>query len=705
MKVTDIASQQTIHDLDHLVGAADALVHVPLRDAGHRVVRLEDTTPYAEVESAAGDVVDGDGLFGEHRGGAVDHVAHEHRQPDAARHCGPSRYDAPAIQELDGWVERVAHVIAGHQQVEPCVLDDACLPNQVGPRRPWNDSDADAHVVSLVDGWVRSQIRMPRRVYMPMTRGEVSGRVPGRRVVVLVTVVLVVAAVGLPLWATAWTREHVESVVRERALEGQLAAATSIDQQSALAFDFTTDSVKTAATRPGLVDAVSRGDAARAGQILANVAELTPLTGLTVYDAAGVPIAHHSAPGAPLLERPAEPVVTGPVVRDRRAITTVIAPVIASSAIVGYLQGEFEFASLFPDDSVLRYGRRGTISLVDVDGFILASGSRASVGLPLLAPEAREQARRRIEHVSTYFAPRFGYQVISAYVPARDRNWGALVVAPEEQTFAPVARLGRQLEVGGLAFAAVSVAVAVAVSATYLARDRRLRDAQHELLRANDDLEAFASVAAHDLKSPLATIRGFGDLILAEPGISPEIEQHASVIVRRAESMATLVNELLAFAMTARRTTTREDVDVGALIDEVKTAIASLVEERDAVVRTPERPTVVAGDRTQLTQLFQNLIANAILHCPADRRPEVTVSVAEGDGVTEIAVEDNGAGVPEADRERVLRAFERGAAGDTARGTGLGLAIVARIIEGHGGELIIRDSPLGGAAFVVRLPR
>lgn len=210
----------------------------------------------------------------------------------------------------------------------------------------------------------------------------------------------------------------------------------------------------------------------------------------------------------------------------------------------------------------------------------------------------------------------------------------------------------------------------------------------------------FISDASHELRSPLASIRQHAELARAHPDRLDDAEL-ADVVLTEGARLHELVEQLLLLARLdeggqplARRAVDLDDLvladarrlrDIGVAVDTAGVAAARL-----------------DGDERMLARLTRNLADNAARH--ADARVALAVRVV-GDDV-ELTVDDDGAGIPSAERERVFERFVRldeGRARD-AGGSGLGLAIVAEIARAHGGTVRVGDSPLGGARFTVRLP-
>ena len=184
--------------------------------------------------------------------------------------------------------------------------------------------------------------------------------------------------------------------------------------------------------------------------------------------------------------------------------------------------------------------------------------------------------------------------------------------------------------------------------------------------------------------------------------LGQEADQVLGFAVDAAKRMRHLINDLLAFAYVGGRDHTLERIDTRQVVEVATENLHQAVEESHAHIICGPLPTVM-GDSTQLTQLFQNLIDNAIKF-RGERTPEVHIGaeLAEGEWVFSIA--DNGIGIEPKYRERVFRIFQRLHGRSEYPGTGIGLAIVRKAVEQLGGRVWIDDSPLGGTAFHLVLP-
>ncbi|QNE45296.1 HAMP domain-containing histidine kinase [Frigoribacterium sp. NBH87] len=259
------------------------------------------------------------------------------------------------------------------------------------------------------------------------------------------------------------------------------------------------------------------------------------------------------------------------------------------------------------------------------------------------------------------------------------------------------------------------------VTATRL--DRRLRDpgGRDEIARLArtlngmlDRLDAsaraqrrFVGDASHELKTPLATIRQHAEVALLHPG-SIDGQALAGTVLGEEARLTALVQGLLVLARAdeGQLGVARRPVDLDDLVvAEASRLRASPPIRASSPIRvdaTGVGPARVVGDEPLLGQVVRNLVANAARHATST----VALALVERDGRAVLTVDDDGAGVPVADRGRVFERFVRldEARDRDAGGSGLGLAIVAEIVRVHGGAVRVDDSPLGGARFVVDLP-
>jgi PAS domain S-box-containing protein len=226
-----------------------------------------------------------------------------------------------------------------------------------------------------------------------------------------------------------------------------------------------------------------------------------------------------------------------------------------------------------------------------------------------------------------------------------------------------------------------------------------------ELARSNAELEQFAYVASHDLQEPLRMVASYTQLLARRYGdrLDEDAAEFIGFAVDGVTRMQALINDLLAYSRVGRRDTTLDPVDLSAVLDRVLITLGPAIEEAGATVTRDPLPAVL-GDALQLSQLLQNLIANALKFRGADP-PRVHVGAVESDEEWEVRVADNGIGIDPEFVDRIFDIFQRLHSRGEYPGTGIGLAICKKIIERHGGRIWVDSRAGEGATFHFTLPR
>jgi PAS domain S-box-containing protein len=226
-----------------------------------------------------------------------------------------------------------------------------------------------------------------------------------------------------------------------------------------------------------------------------------------------------------------------------------------------------------------------------------------------------------------------------------------------------------------------------------------------ELARSNAELEQFASIASHDLQEPLRKVRTFTGRVtvmeadrLSDQGLDYLLRANAG-----AERMQRLIEDLLKFSRVATHGRAFVPVDLAEITRGVLTDLEAEVERSGAIVRVGDLP-IMYGDASQMRQLMQNLVSNALKFSREGVAPEVCVDSTVLDGIAEIIVRDNGIGFEMRYGERIFRIFERLNGRSLYPGTGIGLALCRRIAERHGGDIIAESTPNVGSRFTVTIP-
>jgi PAS domain S-box-containing protein len=237
-------------------------------------------------------------------------------------------------------------------------------------------------------------------------------------------------------------------------------------------------------------------------------------------------------------------------------------------------------------------------------------------------------------------------------------------------------------------------------------QNARLLHYATELERSNQALEDFAIVAAHDLQEPLRKIKGFGDLLKSRMGveISPEAQDYLDRIQQAAGRMQTMLDSLLAYSRVSTQNGQMQEVDLHTLVGEVLSDLEWRIEQTGAQVELGPLP-ILQADPTQMRQLFQNLLANALKFNQPEIAPVIKIS-SRPISATQftISIEDNGVGFDEQQADDLFKPFHRLHPKARFEGNGMGLAICRKIVERHNGSISARSRPGQGSTFVVTLP-
>ncbi|MGL4369219.1 MAG: sensor histidine kinase, partial [Spirochaetota bacterium] len=247
-------------------------------------------------------------------------------------------------------------------------------------------------------------------------------------------------------------------------------------------------------------------------------------------------------------------------------------------------------------------------------------------------------------------------------------------------------------------------AVSVVRDITESKRQEDRISAMVEALRhSNEDLEQYAYIASHDLKDPLVTLGGY--LKRLERKHSSSLDEDAQSLLERAivsaHRMEQLIDHLLAFACMEGDSRNYGAVDTSELVGEVVERLYSLISKEKAIVYFENLPTVI-GERVLLSQLFQNLVSNAIKH-RAQRSPEIVISAAQTDCEWIFSIKDNGVGIAEQHIGKIFQLFERVNPAEE-NSFGIGLAVCKKIAELHNGRIWVDSQQGEGSTFHFSIP-
>jgi len=239
-------------------------------------------------------------------------------------------------------------------------------------------------------------------------------------------------------------------------------------------------------------------------------------------------------------------------------------------------------------------------------------------------------------------------------------------------------------------------------------REKKLREehrhALEELARSNRDLEQFAYVASHDLQEPLRMVATYTQLLAEryQGKLDDNADKYIHYAVDGALRMQTLVHDLLAFSRVGRQGTDLKVTDCNLVVESALKNLQAAIQESEAKIIHAHLPNVLA-DSSQLVQVFQNLIGNAIKFRSAER-PVIRVSAQFECREWTFSVADNGIGIPPEQAEIVFVIFKRLHTREEYPGSGIGLAICKKIVEGHGGRIWVESEAGHGSNFRFTMP-
>lgn len=224
---------------------------------------------------------------------------------------------------------------------------------------------------------------------------------------------------------------------------------------------------------------------------------------------------------------------------------------------------------------------------------------------------------------------------------------------------------------------------------------------------SNRELQDFASVAAHDLQEPLRKIQSFSDRLQtkAKDFLPKELLDYLDRMQSSANRMQTLINDLLTYSRVTTKAQPFSPVDLNQIIEQVCSDLEIRIEKTGGQVLNEGMPTIDA-DATQMRQLFQNLISNALKFHKANVSPMVKIKSWVNNDLKKVKIEisDNGIGFDEKYLDRIFTIFQRLHGRSEYEGTGIGLAVCRKIVDRHNGDITAHSTPDSGSKFIVTLP-
>ena len=225
-----------------------------------------------------------------------------------------------------------------------------------------------------------------------------------------------------------------------------------------------------------------------------------------------------------------------------------------------------------------------------------------------------------------------------------------------------------------------------------------------ELARSNRDLEQFAYIASHDLQEPLRMVAAYTQLLADRyrGKLDDTADKYIGYAVEGAIRLQALIEDLLTFSRVGRNGKEHAGTDCNKAVNEAFRNLAAAVQESGVIVTRGSLP-MLRADHSQLVQLFQNLIGNAIKF-RREQAPMMNISAERNGDQWEIAVADNGIGIASEYQDQIFAIFQRLHTREEYAGNGVGLAICKKIVEQRGGHIWVDSSPGQGSTFRLTLP-
>jgi light-regulated signal transduction histidine kinase (bacteriophytochrome) len=228
----------------------------------------------------------------------------------------------------------------------------------------------------------------------------------------------------------------------------------------------------------------------------------------------------------------------------------------------------------------------------------------------------------------------------------------------------------------------------------------RLVRENKELLRRNADLEEFTDLVSHDLQEPLRKLIGFSSMLEKDLGgdLPERAREDLQQIIDASRRMQMLVQNLLSLSRAAQQTWAPQAVSLDRCVDAALADLVTRIDETGAEITREDLP-CVQGDPTLLTQVYQNLIVNALKFSRPGANPVVRLGAKQLNGHVVLSVEDNGIGIKSDHLKQIFTPFTRLHGRDEYEGSGIGLAICAKAVERHHGEIWVESKPGEGSTF------
>lgn len=233
----------------------------------------------------------------------------------------------------------------------------------------------------------------------------------------------------------------------------------------------------------------------------------------------------------------------------------------------------------------------------------------------------------------------------------------------------------------------------------------QMKKLTQELERSNTDLAQFAYVASHDLQEPLRMVTSFVQLLQKryQGKLDKDADDFITFAVDGASQMQKLINDLLKYSRVGTHGKSMEATNCNIVVTHALSNLRKVIKESGAIINIDHLPTIKA-DYTQLVQLFQNLMSNAIKY-RGEKQPEILLRAADKNDYWLFSIRDNGIGIGNEYIDKIFIIFQRLHAKDKYPGTGIGLSICKKIVERHGGRIWAESKPGRGSTFYFTIPK
>ncbi len=237
--------------------------------------------------------------------------------------------------------------------------------------------------------------------------------------------------------------------------------------------------------------------------------------------------------------------------------------------------------------------------------------------------------------------------------------------------------------------------------------ERRVEERTAQLEAANKELESFSYSVSHDLRAPLRAISGFAEIISRRhrASLNEEGRHYFDNIVQASEHMGHLIDDLLTYARLGRSGVRHEPVPLGSLLNDICNHASPTLTQTGGTLTLQKGMPTITGDTTLLSQVFINLVENALKYHKPGEPPHIAITWESENHSIIVKVADEGIGIPEEYHEKIFHVFQRLHSDDQYPGTGIGLASVKKSVELLGGKVWVESQPGLGSTFFIRLPK